>query len=55
MRGFFEDFMCTANCDLPMVTSTAKSDLRMAQPAQFCTKKHSEICFQKQAAFLSFA
>ncbi len=37
-RGFFEAFLCTANCHLQMATSTTsttKCNLRMAQLAQF--------------------
>ncbi len=54
MRGFFKAFLHTANCNLWNATSTsstAKCDLRMAQPAQFSYEKVGEIWFQKQSAF----
>ncbi len=39
MCRFFEAFLRTANCDLQMATSTAKCDLRVAQPAQLLYEK----------------
>jgi hypothetical protein len=54
VRGFFEAFLRTTNCNLRTATSTAKCDLQMAQPAQFLHEKAWWNVFSKTSSFFVF-
>ncbi len=51
LHSFFEAFLRIANCGLQMVTSTAKCNLRIAQPAQFLYEKAWSNSFSKTSSF----
>ncbi len=56
MRGFFKAFFWTqiiATCEWQPAQLSATC--KWHSQHNFHSKKHGEICFQKQAAFLSFA
>ncbi len=50
----FQRFFDTANCDLQMATSKLSATCKWHNHHKFYMNEHGEICFQKQAAFLSF-